>query len=286
MNSIRDTCGLPKLEKPKRIDHYVRRLKRWNLIVRVGYGAWDLTPKGIEVLARSKELQLKKSRWNELVLSDKKPIRLEFCARILIPVIKELENSHLFDIERKTGEYLFTQIPHYGIGLTIQKTRKNNILVYVHHTELSDPADLEVTIRKVIRWTKEHLASRRIVLIDDTQARTSYLKYGLHDPMTKEAVPEKTQEVVDLGRPTEKVLPADVPVQAKAWFDKSPDETTIHSNSTTYIRRYLLMPETLANMEAQLGGLVSHTLANKNILLRQTEILAKIAVLLEKGGVK
>ncbi len=282
--SVRDTSGLPKLKKPKRLDHYIRRLKRWNLIVKVSYGTWDLTPKGVEVLARSKELQLKTSGWYELVVLGKgTPVRLEFCARIIMPIVKELEHSHLFDIQRKTGEYLFTQIPHYDIGLTIQKTTANNVIVYVHHTKLNDPDDLEVTIRKVIRWTKEYLSSKRMLIVDDTAARVAYLKHGLHDPMTKKAVPKGVDETVSLGRPTAKILPADKPVEARVWYDSSPDETTIHSNDTTYVKRYLLMPENLAKMEESLGGLVSHTLANKNIMLRQTEILNGIWKVL-KGG--
>jgi len=246
LESIQRTNSLPPFKSKQKRNWYVKRLKSLNLIRKVGYGTWELTDKGKSFL---EEVKVKSQGVKNFYFFE-----MDVVARISIPILKELENPFPSDIEREVKgwikKYRWVSIPFYDIDLTIEKTPKN-LICYIHHIKLQDPSDLEVLVNTVKRWLKEYFSSKRILILDDLRAKTVWLKYGIHDPLTKKAIPKGVSVEVNLGRKRKKILPFDTPEEARVWFDKTPFDYTIHSNDETYVQKYLLMPEMLDKLLRQ-----------------------------------
>lgn len=264
LQEIKQYGRLPK-GKRQNINHYVKLLKSLNMIVKVGYGTWEITPKGVHFLSEKKDVKAKASTCHKPLLLDDK-LKIDFCARVKIPIVKTLGNKFDFDLKKRTGEYQFLKIPVYDIGLTVQKTTAGNLIVYIHHKELEKPEDLEIMIRRVVRWTKEYYSSNRILLLNDAGATTSYLKYGILDPINKFAIPDKTTEKIKLGRDAVKILPKDKPREATISFDKTPEDKTLHTNDKTFVNRYMTMAERLAAVEGHLIKQSEHQITQTGIM--------------------
>jgi len=284
LSSVEDSHKLPIVmvgKKKKSLQWYTNRLKSLNLLSKVSYGTWELTEKGKEILEQPTEQQVKSALCDKLILLNN-PIRLDFAARIIIPVVRMLD-MFPYDVVNRAGMYSFERMPIYDMGLTFHLSQNQKSLeVFIHHNDLEKESEMETMIRKVAQWTKDYFSSRRIMILDNMNARTTFIKFGIHDPMAKKALPEGTYETVYLGRKRAKILPKDVPTEAWVSYDATPSDKTIHTNDMTYGRRYLMMPETLDRMAKefvpainQLTRQIKTHLAVQNKQLENLEIQNK-----------
>jgi DNA-binding transcriptional ArsR family regulator len=221
------------------VHKHINKLKELNIVEETGI-TW---PKCLRIMNFYELVNQFKQGVNFVNL-----IRVDASIRLKMPIETELENPYPSDINRVMrgwiSKYHFKEIPYYDIGLTLQKTPKN-LIVYVHHLQVQEPEDLEKIVNLVKRWCREYFASKRVMILDEIGTTASYIKYGIFDARTKQAVPKGRDENIDLGRLIKPVLPADEPQEARVWLDKTPFDFTIHSNDQTYVKKYLLMPETL-----------------------------------------
>lgn len=263
----------------QRLNRYVSLSLKRGLIKKVGYGTWQLTDKGRAVYEKcatyTKEVNVY-AKGTQKEVNVYKPLELDVVPRLSIPIIKELEMPFEPDIERKfngwVAKYKFVNIPTTEIDLTFLKTTKN-LIVHIHRLKLDRLEDLETVIFNVKRWCKEYFATKRIMILDESKARTTYLKYGIGDQVFKKAAPKGEYEEIDLDRPRKKILEADEPTEAKVWFDKSPYDMTVHSNDETYVRRYLLMPETLEKLAVTFVPAIEKLTEQINLHLAATKNL-------------
>lgn len=245
LDSISEKNKLPTIPG-KRIDYHWQCLRRDGFIKRIGYATWGITKKGQRFL---KELQ-------EKVKVSFQPIKLDLVLRLEFPIIKtigKLPSDHDVKLRKWIRKYRWDTVPIYNIGLTIQgPTTKNKLHVYVHHIRLEKPEDINIVINAVKKWVREYYSIKKYCLVDEVRTKVTYLKYGIHDPLLKEVIPKGVYEEITLGRPRAKILPADEPTEAKVWFEKTPFDWTIHSNDKTYVKRYLMMPETVDKLDRTL----------------------------------
>jgi predicted transcriptional regulator len=245
LNEIKQNNRLPDSIYKQKRNWYVSWLKRKGFVKKVGYGSWQITDAGLKFLEEVKESK-------ERV---KQPISLDFVMRIKLPILKELENPFEPDIERKARgwirKYKWYNVPFYNYNLTFEKTPKS-MIVHVHHMEISNPGDIDVITRHVLRFVKEYFATKRIMLLDDLNASVIFIKGGIYDKNLKELIPPGQYPEFYLGRKRAKILEHDPDQEAKVWMDSTPFDWTVHSNDKTYVERYIKMPEVVDSLDKKL----------------------------------
>lgn len=80
------------------------------------------------------------------------------------------------------------------------------------------------------------------VSVDIDNVRIGEKHIAIRDDYLKKKVPEGTKVSVYLGRPQEKMFPADEDKPAKAWTDESPFRG-VETNDVKYAENYLRTPE-------------------------------------------
>lgn len=234
------------------LSYYWNKLKQLELIIKKGYGCWELTDKG------KQEVQ------TFLIGYEKKPdFAFLHALQFTMPILEDKTYPGFWDKETHVTNWSYkikkTETP---IGITIKKNTRQ-IQVYVWSRIIKKPEEITNLAFRAAFYTWHYL-EKHGMKVDIFSIEQKNVEIAIRDKEIEKVIPSGTTIRIDLGRKAASVFgnsrPNEKPKKAEAWTDPSP-ERSLETNDIQYYRNYLLMPENLNKM-LHLQAAMADNLAN------------------------
>lgn len=245
-----------KIEKgwsDSRLSNYTRKLKDEGLIIKAGYGSWNLTQKGYLYLSKNKpEISIRKPP-KLRPISTSKDSAVDIHVHSLRIKFELLEDNSDPSFWNRKSDMAYTEkYFHYSENMTIEKTSKSIILHIDFNISLNDPklldGKLSMELIDRINSSIEVLESNGIA-INRKLPMDINVEYGIETPITRNIRKflSASSEILDLRRMREKLFAEGLEQEAWSKIDASHGRG-IDTSDLLYIRKLLEMPETVDSL--------------------------------------
>jgi len=232
------------------ISRYIARLKRLNLILKKGYGVWELTPLGKKSGEKVIKNHLNQTSKHQSSLGTRNETDLH-ALNLKVPIIKG--NLDLIkDFNGYTQKKFNNWIPQYKkflnpIGFTIKNNNNKSISLNIFSRRIINLNEINQLIIRTLLFVQTILKEKD-VFIDVAEAEVKTFHICMKDKDLEKVLNKGTTIEVKLGRNREKILPMDNPKEAVVWTDNSPFRGR-ETNDIAYTKKMLLMPEKVDRIE-------------------------------------
>ena len=265
LKEVSEFLGVSK----QNINYYTRQLKKKNLILKKGYGVWEITEEGknqLKFLTKSRQSKNFSIGTNKTKKKDDKNIQNQ--GRDI--------NLHALNIDTRiiSGKINFKDIGGYlqkkfvnwqpsykkiakPIGLTWRNNNNKSISIFVWSRKIIELNDVYTLINRALIFTYQELLKHHVT-IDIYDFTVKNMHIWVKD--------DEIDKVLNKGMKFEVLLNRGCALNssqpAKAWADSSPFKG-LESNDLQYMENYIKMPEYVKQSLVMLAGM---TESNKELL--------------------
>lgn len=240
--------------KPSHLEYYTTLLKKKGIIERKAYGVWEVK-RSINFLNGSER-------------SINKPITDLHAFNIKFPILSGEIKDTDWEIKNKLNNWLpkYKKLDIFE-GLTIRNNNNKSVSIFLKPRNidfLQDPFSVEKLAFKLKTYLYEYFKLKHGVVLDVFSAETKNIHLETQDNEKLEGFLKKGEVYeVGLNKKAEKIFPKD-DIDAKAWFDNSPNPNMIATNDLAYKRELIFMPFRIKNLSQSMPALEEY---NRNLKL-------------------
>lgn len=235
--------------RPPSLYYYTNFLKKNNLIIKKGYGTWEINPE--ITYKKVKNICFRKNvyRTSKKFSMGARETNLH-ALNINVPILRG--NLDLIkDFKGYTQSKFNNWLPQYKkfinpIGFTAKNNNNKSLDLQIWSRKLFNLDEIHQLILKTLIYT-QHIFKEKEVIIDIFNAKTKTLHISIKDEDIDKVLNKGTKIEVFLNRNKAKILDKDKPKEAIVWTDASPFRG-IESNDLQYIKNYIIMPERVDQM--------------------------------------
>jgi len=264
LKDLHDGLDLSKIQKKhsiykQKLYYYLKLLKSEGLIVKVGYGTWELTQKGEIYLMNSSNNLSRRKKGSQRFVSDPKTNQIHIHnLRIKFPLIED--KSSKFWQKESDFSYVGKKYYYFHELFTVEKI--GNVTIEIK-LDFWISANNEKDFKNNLIKALDSRIDQAVNYISDKGIEVNYSKRSVINIELAIKTPFDSQidwskivhEYLDLKRLREKIFEGDLNQPGKAIIDRS--HRTRETNSIRYGEKVLAMPETIDHLSNSLIPVLS-----------------------------
>src|SRR3990167_5763149 len=216
----------------QRLQYYLNRLSREEIIAKKGYGVWEVK---------------KEVKDFSIGVRVEKPITNLHALNINFPILKGIIRDEDWEVKNKLNNWM----PKYkGLdilnGLTIRNNNNKSITIMARSRNISNVDEVDELARKIQAYAYGYFRKEGVIL-DIMGCRVKNINLATEDKKAESMVRKGEKFELGLNKKAEKVFPKD-DIDAKAWIDGSPFKFSAETNDKEWKRLYLTMPFNVHNI--------------------------------------
>ena len=245
---IKKEMGISK----QKLYYYTNILKKANIIGKSENGNWFVKVKNFSL--------------------GRRPTTNLHALQIFIPILSGKINDSDWEIKEHLKNWTpkYKQLDILG-GLTIKNNNNKSVSLFAHTRNIKQLNEVDALVRDIVNFAYG-LFRQFNVILDIYEAEVKTLHLATEDKNSEEMLKKGERFELNLNRKAEKILRKDNR-EAKAWLDGSPFNFTAETDDKLWKRRYLQMPDNMAEVREIAGYLMEFYKGHVGIVEKLNNLL-------------